>query len=129
GTIETLVGEAIRGRRDEVVIATRGGAQFTPTGRPTGVDGTPSYLKQACDASLGRLGIDRIDLYYLARVDPNVPVETSVGALAELVEAGKIRHIGLSEADSEQLRRACAVHPVVALASEYSLMERHAEAE
>ncbi|ASW54607.1 aldo/keto reductase [Plantactinospora sp. KBS50] len=127
GAVESLVGTAIKDRRDDVVVATRGGALFTPEGRPLGVDGSPDRLRQACDASLERLGIDHIDLYYLARVDPKVPVQESVGALAELVAAGKVRHIGLSEANAEQLRQAVAVHPVAALASEYSLFEREVE--
>jgi aryl-alcohol dehydrogenase-like predicted oxidoreductase len=127
GAVEELVGQAVRGRRDQVVLATRGGARYTPEGRPTGLDGRPEYLRQACDASLRRLGVDHVDLYYLNRVDPAVPVEESVGALAELVRTGKILHIGLSEVDSEELRRAHRVHPVAAMASEYSLLERHVE--
>ncbi|MEV0001600.1 aldo/keto reductase [Micromonospora sp. NPDC050980] len=127
GAVESLLGTAIKGRRDDVVVATRGGALFTPEGRPLGVDGSPQRLRAACDASLRRLGVDHIDLYYLARVDPEVPVEESTGALAELVAAGKVRHIGLSEVSAQELRRAAAVHPVAALASEYSLFERQIE--
>lgn len=129
GAVECLVGEAIRGRRADAVIATRGGGLCTPEGRPIGLDCSPEHLRAACDASLQRLGVDWIDLYYLARVDPAVPVEESVGALADLVAAGKIRYIGLSEASPADLRRAVAVHPIAALASEYSLFERGVEAE
>lgn len=129
GTVERLVGQAVRDRRHQVVLATRGGARFTPEGRPVGLDGRPEYLRRACEASLRRLGVDHVDVYYLNRVDPAVPVEDSVGALAELVRSGKVLHIGLSEVDSEQLRRAHRVHPVAVLASEYSLLERHVEAE
>ncbi len=128
GTSERLVGRGVAGRRDKAVIATKTGMRRGPSGPPV-VDGTPDYLRQACDASLGRLGTDHIDLYYLARVDPNVPVEDSVGALAELVSAGKVRHIGLSEVSARTLRRAQAVHPVAALQTEYSLWERHVEDE
>lgn len=129
GVVEALIGEAIAGRRADAVIATRGGALFTPEGRPVGLDGSPEHLRAACDASLARLGIDRIDLYYLARVDPNVPVEDSVGALADLVADGKVGHIGLSEAGVGDLRRAAAVYPITAMASEYSVFERGAEEE
>ncbi|MFB9361343.1 aldo/keto reductase, partial [Actinoplanes nipponensis] len=128
GRVESVVAAAVAGR-DDVTIATRGGALFTPEGRPAGVDGSPEHLRRACDASLRRLGVPRIGLYYLARVDPRVPVEDSVGALAELVAEGKIAHIGLSEATAQELARAVAVHPVAALASEYSLFERGVEAE
>jgi len=127
---ERLVGRAIAGRRDEVVVATRGGMRSAaPGGPPKIFDGTPDHLRGACTASLRALDVDHIDLYYLARVDPRVPVEESTGALAELVEEGKIRHIGLSEATAGQLRAAHAVHPITALESEYSLWERHVEAE
>jgi aryl-alcohol dehydrogenase-like predicted oxidoreductase len=129
GAVETLVGAAIEDRRDDVLLATRGGALFTPDGRPAGLDCSPGHLRQACDASLARLGVEQIDLYYLARVDPKVPVQESIGALAELVTAGKIRHIGLSEAGVADLEAAVAVHPIAALASEYSLFERGVEAE
>jgi aryl-alcohol dehydrogenase-like predicted oxidoreductase len=127
GEVERLVGRAIKARRDEALIATRGGYRFDADGKPVGVDGSPGYLSKACNASLRRLAVDHIDLYYLARVDPDVPVEDSVGRLAELVTAGKIRHIGLSKASAEQVRRAYAVHPVTALASEYSLLARQVE--
>src|SRR5918999_187855 len=127
GEVERLIGRGIRGRREEAVLATRGGFRFTAGGKPVGVDGSPGYLSQACDASLRRLSVDYIDLYYLSRVDPNVPVEDSVGGLADLVNAGKIRSIGLSKASAEQLRRAHAVHSVTALANEYSLLARQVE--
>jgi aryl-alcohol dehydrogenase-like predicted oxidoreductase len=128
GEVERMVGAAIAGYRDEAFVATRGGLRFDGGGRPTGIDGSPEHLSRACDASLRRLGIDRIDLYYLARVDPRVPVEESVGRLGELVARGKIRYIGLSRASAGQLRRAHSVHPIAALAGEYSLLERGAEA-
>ncbi|MYW65847.1 aldo/keto reductase [Streptomyces sp. SID8379] len=127
GAVEELLGRALAGRRAEAFVATRGGAVFSGPARPTSFDGSPGYLRKACDASLARLGTDHIDLYYLARVDPAVPVEESVGGLAELVAEGKIRHIGLSEAGPDQLRRAAAVHPVAALATEYSLWSRDVE--
>ncbi|WP_367657999.1 aldo/keto reductase [Streptomyces sp. TG1A-8] len=127
GGVERLLGRALAGVRDRAVIATRGGAVFSGSGRPTAFDGSPAYLRQACEASLRRLGTDRIDLYYLARVDPAVPVEDSVGALAELVAEGKIGHIGLSEVSADVLRRAHAVHPVAAVATEYSLWSRDVE--
>ena len=117
GTNEELVGRAIAGRRDEVVLATKSSG------------GTPEHLHRAMDASLGRLGVDHVDVYYLHRVDPSVPIEESVGAMAELVSAGKTRHIGLSEAGAETIRRAHAVHPVAALQSEYSLLYRDPEDE
>ncbi|GIJ60416.1 aldo/keto reductase [Virgisporangium aurantiacum] len=129
GRNEELVGRAVAGRRDEVVIATRGGVRTArPGGPPSVVDGRPVSLRDACHASLRRLGVDHIDLYYLGRVDPAVPVADSVGALAELVQAGKVGHIGLSEATPDQVRAAHSVHPVSALETEYSLWERHAEA-
>ncbi|RAY12687.1 aldo/keto reductase [Actinomadura craniellae] len=127
GRVERLVGRAIAGRRDGVVLATRGGMRLDDGGRPIGVDADPRNLRRACEASLRRLGVDCIDLYHLARVDPRRPVEESVGALAELVTAGKIRQIGLTGASAGQLRRAHAVHPISALAVEYSLWERSAE--
>jgi len=130
GACEALVGRAAAGRRHEVVLATRGGVRSkTPGGPPSVTDGRPESLRQACEASLRRLGTDHVDLYYLARVDPDVPVEESVGALAGLVAEGKVRHIGLSEAGADELRRAHAVHPLTALESEYSLWERHVEDE
>ncbi|MFJ9445085.1 aldo/keto reductase [Kitasatospora sp. NPDC101235] len=127
GEIERLVGRAVAGRRDEAVIATRGGAIFTDGSRPTSFDGSPDFLRRACDASLARLGTDHIDLYYLARPDPSAPIEETVGGLAALVEAGKVRHIGLSEVPADLLRRAHSVHPVTALESEYSLWSRGLE--
>lgn len=127
GHNEVLVGRAVAGRRDEAVIATKAGMDFS-TGRGKVVlRGTPDYLKRACDASLLRLGVDVIDLYYLHRVAPDVPLEESVGALAELVEEGKVRRIGLSEVTGEQLRAAHRVHPVAAVQSEYSLWTRDPE--
>lgn len=128
GLSETLVGKALRPVRQRVVIATKGGATRGATGLPEN-DGSPRHLRAACDASLKRLGIDTIDLYYLHRVDPNVPIEDSVGALAEMVRAGKVRHIGLSEASPDTIKRAHAVHPVSALQTEYSLSCRFVEAE
>jgi len=126
---EELVGSVVRGRRDEVVLATKFGLLRKPGGGWKGVRGTPEYVRSACDASLGRLGIDHIDLYYQHRVDPNVPIEETVGEMARLVEEGKIRFIGLSEAAPETLRRAHAVHPVAALQTEYSLWSRDPERE
>jgi aryl-alcohol dehydrogenase-like predicted oxidoreductase len=128
GRIERTVGPLLADRRDEVLIATRGGIQFDAAGRRIGVDGSPESLARACDASLRRLAVDHIDLYYLARIDARVPVEESVGRLAELARAGKIRYIGLADATAEQLRRAHAVHPIAALAREYSLLDRRVEA-
>jgi aryl-alcohol dehydrogenase-like predicted oxidoreductase len=129
GRVEELIGTAIRGRRADAVVATRGGATFTPEGRPTGLDARPESLRAACDASLRRLGVERIDLYSLARVDPKVPIEESIGALAGLVAAGKVRHIGVSEVTVDELRRAHAVHPLATVASEYSLLDRSIEAD
>ena len=127
GENETLVGSMIRERRNDVVLATKFGILRDATGVPRGVDGSPAYAKRACDASLQRLGVDVIDLYYLHRVDANVPIEDSVGAMSELVQAGKVRHLGLSEASVDSLRRACKVHPITALQSEYSLWNREPE--
>lgn len=124
---EKLVGRAVGDRRDEAVIATKFGMKRRPDGTLVGMDGSPAYVAAACDASLARLGVDVIDLYYLHRVDPKVPVEETVGAMARLVEAGKVRCIGLSEASDEQIRRAHAVHPLTALQSEYSLWSRDVE--
>jgi aryl-alcohol dehydrogenase-like predicted oxidoreductase len=124
---EELLGRAIKGRRDEVVLATKFGL-VSHTGRP-GPDSTPATIHTAVDGSLRRLGTDRIDLYYQHRVDPSTPVEETVGALSELVEAGKVLHIGLSEASAATVRRAHAVHPVAAVQSEYSLWTRDPEAE
>ncbi len=127
GDVELLLGKALEGRRDQAVIATRGGAVFTGKERPSAIDGSPAYLRQACEASLRRLGTDHIDLYYLNRIDPKVPLEESVGALGDLVTEGKIGHIGLSEVSGEALRRGHAVHPVTAVACEYSLWSRDVE--
>jgi aryl-alcohol dehydrogenase-like predicted oxidoreductase len=127
GANEQLVGRAIRPRRSEVVLATKFGIVTGPNSVPQGVNGSPEYARQACDRSLSRLGIEQIDLYYLHRVDPNVPIEESVGAMADLVHAGKVRHLGLSEAAPSTIRRAHAVHPIAALQSEYSLWNREPE--
>jgi aryl-alcohol dehydrogenase-like predicted oxidoreductase len=129
-TNEKLVGGAIAGRRDEVVLATKFGNVRDPDD-PTNrrIDGSPEYVRSACDASLQRLGVDHIDLYYQHRVDRSVPIEETVGAMAELVSAGKVRHLGLSEASAETIRRAHAVHPITALQTEYSLWTRHLEDE
>jgi aryl-alcohol dehydrogenase-like predicted oxidoreductase len=129
GANERLVGHALAGRRDRVELATKFGNVREPGGSYGAVDGRPEYAREACDASLARLGVDHIDLYYLHRVDPQVPVEETVGAMAELVAAGKVRHLGLSEAAPATIRRAHAVHPIAALQSEYSLWHREPEAE
>jgi aryl-alcohol dehydrogenase-like predicted oxidoreductase len=129
-TNEELVGRAIEGKRDEVVLATKFGFIRDPKNPSArAVSGKPDYVKQACEASLKRLRTDHIDLYYQHRVDPNTPIEETVGAMAELVEEGKIRYIGLSEAGANTLRRAVKVHPITALQSEYSLWTRDPEAE
>jgi aryl-alcohol dehydrogenase-like predicted oxidoreductase len=128
-TNERLVGKAIAGRRDEVVLATKFGNERREDGSWVGVNGRPEYVRAACDASLSRLGVDHIDLYYQHRVDPAVPIEDTVGAMASLVQAGKVRHLGLSEAGPQTIRRAAAVHPISALQSEYSLFSRDIEAE
>ena len=125
---EELVGKAIRGRREQAVVATKFGFKIE-SGAMAGVDGTPENVRRACDASLQRLGIDTIDLFYQHRRDRTVPIEETVGAMAELVKEGKVKHLGLSEVGPETLRRAHAVHPVAALQSEYSLWERGIEAE
>ncbi len=127
GEIERLVGDSLRGRRGDVLIATHGGAHRSLNGEPDVIDGTPAYLAAACDASLRRLRTDVIDLYYLSRADPLVPIEDSVGMLAGLVAAGKIRYVGLCEASPADLRRAQATHPISALAVEYSLLRRSPE--
>jgi aryl-alcohol dehydrogenase-like predicted oxidoreductase len=130
GDNEELVGKALRGIRDRVFLATKFGivrSKSNPALR--GVNGSPEYVRTACDASLKRLGVDVIDLYYQHRVDPNTPIEETVGALASLVKAGKVRHIGLSEAGAATIRRAHAVHPIAALQSEYSLWTRDPEEE
>jgi aryl-alcohol dehydrogenase-like predicted oxidoreductase len=129
GANERLVGRAIAGRRDEVVIATKFGQVRGPSGEPLGLRGDPDYVRQACDASLERLGVEQIDLYYQHRVDPKVTIEETVGAMAELVAAGKVRHLGLSEAAPSTIRRAHAVHPITALETEYSLWTREVENE
>jgi aryl-alcohol dehydrogenase-like predicted oxidoreductase len=126
-TNEKLVGEAISDKRDQVVLATKFGNERREDGSWVGVNGKPEYVKMACDASLERLGVDMIDLYYQHRVDPEVPIEETVGAMEELVEAGKVRYLGLSEAAPETIRRAHAVHPISALQSEYSLFTRDPE--
>jgi aryl-alcohol dehydrogenase-like predicted oxidoreductase len=126
-TNEELVGKAIASRRSEVFLATKFGIVRGPNPMDRGVNGRPEYVKASCDASLKRLGLDVIDLYYQHRVDPNTPIEDTVGAMAELVKAGKIRHIGLSEASSKTIRRAAAVHTITALQSEYSLFSRDVE--
>ncbi len=131
GHNERLVGAALAGgRRDGVVVATKfGNVRAEDTGRFAGLDSSPDYVRRACDASLQRLGLDHIDLYYQHRVDPKTPIEETVGAMAELVAAGKVRHLGLSEARPEDIRRAHAVHPITALQSEYSLFERGVESD
>jgi aryl-alcohol dehydrogenase-like predicted oxidoreductase len=124
---EALLGRFLRGRRDRVVLATKFGNRRGDDGAFLGVCGTPEYVRQACDASLARLGVDHIDLYYQHRVDPTVPIEETVGAMAGLVRAGKVRYLGLSEAGPATIRRAHAVHPVSALQTEYSLWSRDPE--
>ncbi|GAA1630818.1 aldo/keto reductase [Kribbella alba] len=126
-TNERLVGRAIAGRRDEVVLATKFGNVRGQNGERLGIRGDAEYVRQACDASLQRLGVDHIDLYYQHRVDPRTPIEETVGAMAELVEAGKVRYLGLSEAAPATIRRAHAVHPITALQTEYSLWSRDPE--
>jgi aryl-alcohol dehydrogenase-like predicted oxidoreductase len=127
-TNEVLVGRAIAGRRDEVTLATKFGIVTDPGNPlPRGVDGRPEYAHRACDASLARLGVDHIDLYYLHRPDPDVPIEETVGAMAEMVAAGKVRHLGLSEASADTIRRGAAVHPITAVQTEWSLFSRDIE--
>ena len=128
-TNERLVGRAIRDRRDAVVLATKFGNVRAADGTFVGISGRPEYVRQACDASLEHLGVDVIDLYYQHRVDPGTPIEDTVGAMAELVKAGKVRHLGLSEAAPATIRRAHAVHPIAALQTEYSIWSREPEAE
>lgn len=127
---EELLGRAIRGKRHRVIIATKFGILRDP-GKPgfSGINGKPEYVKEACEASLRRLGVDCIDLYYQHRVDPEIPIEETVGAMAELVRAGKVRYLGLSESGADTIRRAHAVHPITALQSEYSLWTRDPEEE
>jgi aryl-alcohol dehydrogenase-like predicted oxidoreductase len=126
-TNEKLVGKAIRGRRDRVVLATKFGIRRDPEGGRLGISGRPDYVRRACEASLGRLGVDTIDLYYLHRVDPQTPIEDTVGAMADLVREGKVRYLGLSEAAPATLQRAHEVHPIAALQTEYSLWSRDPE--
>jgi aryl-alcohol dehydrogenase-like predicted oxidoreductase len=130
-TNERLVGRAIAGRRDEVFLATKFGIKLDLAAQPPRreIDGSAAYVRQACEDSLGRLGVDHIDLYYQHRVDPNTPIEETVGAMAELVEEGKVRHLGLSEAAPATIRRAHAVHPIAAVQTEYSLWTRDVEHE
>src|SRR5271167_1668857 len=127
---EELVGKAIRGRREQVVLATKFGIVRDPKNpNVRGVSGKPEYVRQSCEGSLKRLGVDTIDLYYQHRVDPNTPIEETVGAMARLVEEGKVRTLGLSEAGAQTIRRACKVHPIAALQTEYSLWSRDPEDE
>ncbi len=128
-TNERLVGKAIRGRREEVVLATKFGNVRAEDGRFLGVNGRPEYVRKACEGSLERLQVERIDLYYQHRVDPEVPIEETVGAMAELVKEGKVRYLGLSEAAPRTIRRAHATHPITALQTEYSLWSRDPEEE
>jgi aryl-alcohol dehydrogenase-like predicted oxidoreductase len=127
GHNEELVGEAIAGRRDEVQLATKFAMSRRPEGGANRIDGRPEYVRQCIDASLRRLRVEHVDLYYQHRVDPTVPIEDTVGAMAELVQQGKVRHLGLSEASATSLRRAAAVHPITALQSEWSLWTRDLE--
>jgi aryl-alcohol dehydrogenase-like predicted oxidoreductase len=129
GRNEELVGRALQGRRDQAVLATKFGNVRSSDGKFVGVNGRPEYVNECCEASLRRLGVSHVDLYYQHRVDPDTPIEETVGAMARLVEQGKIRYIGLSEAKAETLRRAVTVHPIAALQSEYSLWTRDPEAE
>ncbi|MDI3422630.1 aldo/keto reductase [Streptomyces luteolus] len=127
GENERLVGRAVADRRDRVVLATKFGVVRAGNPEGRGINGSPEYVRTACDASLSRLGVDHIDLYYLHRRDPQVPIEETVGAMAELVRAGKVRWLGLSEVSAQTLRRACSVHPISALQSEFSLFSRGIE--
>lgn len=126
---ETLLGRALSGRKNDAVIATKFGVQRSEDGAYLGINGKPEYVKQACEGSLRRLGVETIDLYYLHRVDPETPIEDTVGAMAKLVKEGKVRYVGLSEAAPETLRRAAQVHPITALQTEYSLWSRDPEDE
>ncbi len=128
-TNERLVGRAIAGRREQVVLATKFGNERAEDGTRLGVNGRPDYVRKSCDASLGRLGVNHIDLYYQHRVDPDTPVEETFGAMKELVEAGKVRYLGISEAAPETIRKAHSVHPLSALQTEYSLWSRDVEDE
>jgi aryl-alcohol dehydrogenase-like predicted oxidoreductase len=125
GHNEQLLGRALKGRRDRVVLATKFGQVQSPDGKGNLVDGSPAYVARACDASLQRLGLDVIDVYFQHRVDPKVPIEDTVGAMSRLIEQGKVRHLGLSEAAPATIERAHAVHPISAVQSEYSLLYRH----
>ncbi len=129
GRNEELVGKAIRGHRDEIILATKFGNVRSENGAFLGINGRPEYVKSACEASLKRLNIEYIDLYYQHRVDPNTPIEETVGAMAELIKEGKVRYIGLSEASVKTIRRANKVHPITALQTEYSLWSRDVEEE
>lgn len=129
GTNEELIGRAIKGKRDKVVIATKFGNMRGPNGEFLGVNGKPDYVRKCCEDSLKRLGVEVIDLYYQHRVDPNTPIEDTVGAMAELVKQGKVRHLGLSEAAPKTIERAHKVHPITALQTEYSLWSRDVEEE
>jgi aryl-alcohol dehydrogenase-like predicted oxidoreductase len=129
GQNEKLVGQAIKDRRDQVIIATKFGNVRGEDGSFLGVNGHPDYVKQACDASLSRLGVDYIDLYYQHRVDPNVPIEETIGAMSELVQEGKVRYLGMSEAAPQTIRRAYTVHEITAIQTEYSLWSRDVEDE
>lgn len=129
GDNERLLGRALAGRRDKVTLATKFGVVRTEDGDVVGMNGSPGYVREACEASLRRLGTDHIDLYYLHRVAADTPVEDTVGAMARLVEEGKVRYLGLSEASADELRRAAAVHPIAALQTEYSLWARDVEGE
>ena len=129
GANELLVGSAIRGKRDQVILATKFGNMRSSDGKFLGVNGQPDYVRQCCEDSLERLGVEVIDLYYQHRVDPNTPIEETVGAMAELVREGKVRYLGLSEAAPQTIRRAHAVHPIAALQTEYSLWSREPEDE
>lgn len=129
GRNEELVGRAIKDRRNEVVLATKFGNERAADGSRLGVNGRPDYVKKACDASLKRLGVDHIDLYYQHRVDPDVPIEETIGAMSDLVSEGKVRYLGMSEASVQTIKKAYAVHPITALQTEYSLWSRDVEDE
>jgi aryl-alcohol dehydrogenase-like predicted oxidoreductase len=129
GVNEQLVGQAVKGRRDKYLIASKFGNIRGPGGQRGGVNGKPDYVPVACEASLKRLGVDHIDLYYIHRIDPNVPIEETIGAMARLVEQGKVRYLGLCEAGPNTIRRAHKTHPLAALETEYSLWSRDIEAE
>lgn len=129
GANEELVGKALKGRRNEVFLITKFGQTWGPDKKPTGVNGRPEYVKQACDASLKRLGVDHIDLYFQHRVDPSVPVDETFGAMADLVSAGKVRYLGISEAAPSTIEKANKAHPLVAVQTEFSLWSREVETE